>query len=277
MFALASVAWLSLGAPSMADARERAAPRSALADPEAKDRAGRVLTGACRSTVLDELEAGQRSDHGCEAERRRGGRAATRLGDVFGYVASRDVDLRGVRLVVGRAVLCRRWPLRKPDNSVLRLPDIEAARCRPWRMRAPIEISVVGRDGTRVDAVMLLTPDEDGRVELSYGALDLRLRAQALGTLHDYAQVEIGRTAWAGTVDLERLRQFRASWHLRWIREGRGAPGLFAVRHAEHSGADVAQQLHDQAAQRRRGNVELASPAVLTSPEAESAPVEQSE
>ncbi|MBL4684217.1 MAG: hypothetical protein JKY37_06490 [Nannocystaceae bacterium] len=96
-------------------------------------------------------------------------------------------------------------------------------------------------------------PDADGRISLSYSTLDLELRAAGLGTLDDFDRAEIGEGAWAGTVDLARLREFRASWHLQWIRAGRGAAGLFVARHRTHAGAAAAQALQDEADRRRKG------------------------
>ena len=209
----------------------RRSHRSAVANEVELARAGAKLIGTCRQPVLDELARGQRTAQGCEAERARAGRAAVRLGTTFGFVASRDVDLRGVRLVVGRAELCRRWPLRAPDSSVLRPGDIEEARCKQRRTRQPVRVAVIAHAGKRLESVHELRPDADGRIVFDYAELDLRLRALGLGTLDDYATVELGEEAWAGQVDLQRLREFRAAWHLRWVRSGRGSPGLFAVRY----------------------------------------------
>lgn len=265
MFALAA----ALGTVSPAgDARARSrrdAPRTARADPQARERASYAVTGPCRKPLLDELTAGRRLEAQCEADRRKAGRAAVRFGMQFGYVASRDVDLRGLRIVVGRAVGCRTWPLRETEASVLRKPDIDAAGCRTRRMKDAIPLTVVRDDGERFEAVTTIEPDAGGRVVVSYGALDLELRAAGLGTLYDFATIEVGQGGWAGLVDLVRLREFRASWHLRWIRAGRGAPGLFAATHAEHPGADLARELQ------RAASPEEARPEARR-PESESAP-----
>lgn len=243
VFALA-VALLTVSPAGDARARTRRdAPRTAKADPDARERASYAVTGACRKTVLDELTIGRRLEDKCDADRRKAGRAAVRLGMQFGYVASRDVDLRGLRIVVARAVACRTWPLREADGSVLREPDIDAAGCRTRRIKQAVPLTVIRDDGERFEAVMSVEPDAGGRIVVSYGALDLELRAAELGTLYDFARIEVGEGGWAGVVDLVRLREFRANWHLRWIRAGRGAPGLFAARHAEHPGADLAREL----------------------------------
>lgn len=154
-------------------------------------------------------------------------------------------------MVVGKAVLCRRWPLRRETNSVLRPADVREAGCRLRRATRPVTVAVVDGAGRRIADVMTLRPDADGRIALSYGALDLELRAAGHGTLHDFDRAEVGQGGWAGTVDLARLREFRASWHLQWVRAGRGAPGLFVARHPEHSGAAAAQTLAEQAAAER--------------------------
>ena len=134
-------------------------------------------------------------------------------------------------------------PLREADGSVLRKPDVDAAGCRTRRIKQAVPLTVIRDDGERFEAVMSVEPDAGGRIVVSYGALDLELRAAGLGTLYDFARIEVGQGGWAGIVDLVRLREFRANWHLRWIRAGRGAPGLFAARHAEHPGADLAREL----------------------------------
>ena len=248
MFALAA-ALLTVSPAGDARARSRRdAPRTAKADPEARERASYAVTGPCRKKVLDELTTGRRLEAQCDADRRKAGRAAVRFGMQFGYVASRDVDLRGLRIVVGRAVACRTWPLRETEASVLRKPDIDAAGCRTRRIKQAVPLTVIREDGERFEAVTTVEPDGGGRIVVSYGALDLELRAAGLGTLYDFARIEVGQGGWAGVVDLARLREFRANWHLRWIRAGRGAPGLFAARHAEHPGAELARKLQREAA-----------------------------
>lgn len=196
-------------------------------------RAGRSISGTCRDEILTELSLGRRLSKRCDLERRRAGRAAVRARRSFGFVSSREVDLRAVRLVVGRAVLCRRWPLREGEASVLRLEDVQAARCRTRRVREPIPVGVVRHDGSKAESVLMLRPDADGRVALSYGALDVELRARGLGPLAGFGRVEIGESAWAGVVDLTRLQEFRATWHLRWVADGQGSRGLFAARYPE--------------------------------------------
>jgi len=220
--------------------------RTARAGPSEAARASEQVAGSCRDVVLGELTAGRRRAQDCDRERRRAGRAAVRAAMSFGYVISREVDLHAVRMVVGKAVLCRRWPLRAPEGSVLRSTDIDTAGCRTRRVKTGIAVTVLSADGARQEGVMMLRPDADGRVALSYGALDLELRAQDLGALHDYVRVEVGVDGWAGTLDLQRLQEFRAGWHLRWVRGGRGAPLLFATRHPEHRAAAVARELAEQ-------------------------------
>lgn len=221
--------------PGSATAKPTLAPSAsgAMAGEAERSRAGRSVTGTCRDEILNELSLGRRLSDRCDLERRRAGRAAVRVWRSFGFVASREVDLRAVRLVVGRAVMCRRWPLRQREASVLRVDDVQAAGCRTHRVRRPIPVSVVRDDGSRHDRIVMLAPSGDGRVTLGYGELDVELRARGLGPLEDFARVEIGEGAWAGVVDLARLRGFRASWHLHWLGDGHGSRRLFDARYPE--------------------------------------------
>lgn len=199
-----------------------------------------------------ELAEGRKLEPECDEARRRAGRAAVRAGMSFGYVERRDVELRRIRLVLGRATTCRRWPLRDAAASVLRRDDVSEAGCSTRRARNPVAITLVPRAGEAV-TIEPLAPDGDGAVALSFSRLDLELRALGHGTLDDFIRIEIGEQAWAGTVDLEQLRSFRAQWHLAWVRRGRGVPGLFAARYPRHPGAEEARALDaDANLQRQR-------------------------
>jgi hypothetical protein len=161
----------------------------------------------------------------------------------FGFVEQRAVDLVSLRLVLGVAQRCRQWPLRSPDRDVLRRPDVVVAGCRLRRYQGEVPLVLVDRQGQRHQPLPPLHTDRDGRVAVQFTALDHALRVLGEGSLDDYARIELGEEGWAGHVDLETLLRFRADWHLVWLARGRGAPGLFVVRHPEHPGADDARTL----------------------------------
>jgi hypothetical protein len=158
-------------------------------------------------------------------------------------VESRRIDLAGVHLVVSSARRCRRWPLRSPGRTVLELPDARAARCSVRRYEGRIRISTIAPDGARWLDVLEIESDVDGRVTLDFAALDVALRSRGMPPLDAFAAVEIGTNGWAGILDLGRMRGFIANWHFEWVRRGRGAPGLFVVRHPGHERAGAARAL----------------------------------
>lgn len=205
------------------------------------------LSPRCRAQVLAELTEGRRRDEGCGEDREVAGRALVRRGDAFGFVERRAVDLAELRLVLGEARRCRQWPLRSPDRDVLRRTDVDGAGCRLRRHQGEVTLVLVDREGQRHEPLPPLRTDRDGRVTLRFAAVDRDLRALGRGTLDDYARIELGDAGWAGLVDLAQLLRFRADWHLTWLQHGRGAPGLFVVRHPGHAGADEARTLSAEA------------------------------
>lgn len=205
------------------------------------------LSPRCRAQVLAELAEGQRRDDACGRDREAAGRALVRRGDAFGFVERREVDLAELRLVLGVARRCRQWPLRSPTRDVLRRTDVDWAGCRLSRHQGEVPLVLVDRAGGRREPLPPLQTDRDGRVTLRFASLDRALRATGAGTLDGYARIELGEGGWAGYVDLAQLLRFRADWHLAWLLRGRGAPGLFAVRHPRHPGAADAQTMASEA------------------------------
>ena len=205
------------------------------------------LSARCGEQVRAELVAGLRQDGACGSDREAVGRAVVHRRDAFGFVEQRAVDLTSLRLVLGEARRCRQWPLRSPGRDVLRRTDVAAAGCRLLRHQGEVAVVLVDREGRRRQPLPPMQPDRDGRLELRFAELDHALRVLGEGTLESYARIELGDDGWAGHVDLEQLLRFRADWHLTWLLRGRGTPGLFAVRHPEHPGADDARTLAAEA------------------------------
>lgn len=197
----------------------------------------------CAEQVHAELVAGQRRNDACAPDREAVGRALVRRRDAFGFVEWREVNLTALRLVLGVAQRCRQWPLRSPTRDVLRRTDVDAAGCRLRRHQGEVSLVFVDREGGRHEPLSPVRTDRDGRVELEFAALDRGLRALGAGTLDEYARLELGDAGWAGHVDLEELLRLRADGYLSWLRRGLGTPGLFAIRHPEHPGADDARVL----------------------------------
>jgi hypothetical protein len=208
---------------------------------------GVALSERCGAQVRSELLAGQRRNEACGQDRELAGRALVHRGDVFGFVERREVDLTALQLVLGVARRCRQWPLRHPQRDVLRRTDVDDAGCRLRRYEGEVSLVFVDREGGRHEPLPPVHTDRDGRVRLRFSALERALRALGGGTLDGYARIELGAAGWAGHVDLAQLLRFRADWHMTWLLRGRGAPGLFAVRHAGHRGADEAQTLAAEA------------------------------
>jgi hypothetical protein len=132
--------------------------------------------------------------------------------------------------------------------------DVGRAGCRVRPYHGTVSIAAVGGDGSRVEGIMELPTDRDGRIELAYADADASLRALGLGGLDGFARLELGRGAWAGTIDLNRLRRFLAQWHYRWVIRGRGHAGLLALRHREHEHASQMEALALEARMARQQN-----------------------
>lgn len=246
---LAIAVWLS--ALGGADARDRSpiasprrVPRPAIADAETLARASQVLSGsACRDRLLEELRTGRGEATGCAADRRRLARSVVlRDGVRFGYVERSDVQLWAVELVLGEAVRCRAWPVRGGARAVLDPRDVAAAGCRARRHHGPVAIELVDDDGRRA-RLPALRSDRDGRLRIVITEIDAAARFAGLGDLRRWRFIEVGERGWGGRIDLHTLHEFLADWHLRWVKKGRGVPGLFAIAHPEHADADEARAL----------------------------------
>lgn len=235
--------WIAAIAPAHAAASsERRAPMAAPADAATLARASELLAGSsCRERLIEELRTGTAGTTGCDADRRRLGRAlASRMR--FGFVERSDVQLWAIDLVLGDAARCREWPVRRQGRAVLDPRDVATAGCRQRRHRGPVAITLVDEAGTRAHLPPLAS-DRDGRLRVMITEVDAASRFAGLGGLRRWRWIELGEGAWAGRIDLHKLHGFLADWHLRWVKQGRGVPGLFVVRHPEHAAAEEARAL----------------------------------
>jgi hypothetical protein len=244
--AAVAVAGLVVGfAPAVVHARPSPPVQGAPADDGTRARAEEVLPSSpCRTQLLGELQRGRGEGKGCAAERLRLGRALTRgvVARSFGFVERRDVQLAVVQLTLGHARRCKTWPLRSQGRDVLDPRDVEAARCRQGRYEGPVAVTLVDGRGRRLSLPPLFA-DADGKLRVVISDLDATVRASGHGALGDWDRIELGRAAWAGAVDLRRLRSFRADWHLSWVVAGRGVPALFSIAHPDHAGDEQVRAL----------------------------------
>lgn len=208
-------------------------PLSAIAPAELAREAGRRSRPACREATREQLSSGVRRPGDCDATTSRAARAVVFAHGVrFGVVDHRNVDLARVRMRVSEAVLCRGWPLPE-EGRVLRLPDIDRAGCLIRPYHGEVQLNAVDHDGER-HRIATLTADRDGYVGFDFAAADAALRDVGLEGLDGARWLEVGHSAWAGTVDLGRLRGFLADWHFAWVSSGRGSAALWAKRHEAH-------------------------------------------
>ncbi len=204
------------------------APTALMA--EAAARAG----AACSTELRQQLRTGSRLDGECDATSSTATRrVVSGHGVRFGVVDHRDVSLARVRMRLSEGLLCRGWPLPERSGQVLHTTDAQRAGCilRPYR--GPVTLSAVTMDGRR-HRVLQLEADRDGRVSFEFSEADAALREATDTGLDSYARLEVGASAWAGVVDLVRLRSFLADWHFTWVKQGRGSAALFAKRHGTH-------------------------------------------
>lgn len=208
--------------------------RGAVADASLATKLAAQVQTHCRDATRRALEQGRRSAR-CDVAEHRVGRAYIRRHRVrFGVVEHRDVDLVAARLRLGEARRCKAWVLRDPGHDVIGTSEAVRAGCIVRPHRSPLEVFAVDADGRRSDPLVLLLPDDDGRVRLEYAEVQRVLRERGLDGLDGYASLELGADGWAGRINLRRLRAFWADWHYVWVTRGRGAPGLFVTRHGDH-------------------------------------------
>ncbi len=246
--------WLALALALVATPVAAKEPRGSAIGPAATVVAG--LPEACRGLIVEEMQAGEitRSE-GCGSERlaaQRRQMKASRGRPVFGLVERSRSELTRVMLVVSEGRMCTFWPLRRADHSVLGLYEVKAANCWVRRYSGEVPISAVLPDGRRIERVMVVRADGEGRVDFDLLHVDASLRRRGQPGLDAYVQLELGADGWAGKVDLVAMRAQLADQHAAWVQRGRGTPGLMVVRHPEHASADRIRALALEAALKRQ-------------------------
>ena len=125
-------------------------------------------------------------------------------------------------------------PRSAEEGTVLHETDAERSGCvlRPYE--GELSITAVDAEGRRHRA-LIVQASRDGVASFDFSEIDAALRATFSRGLDSYDWLELGETAWAGTVHLDRLRGYLADWHFVWVAKGRGSVGLFAERHPSHA------------------------------------------
>lgn len=174
--------------------------------------------------------------------------AASEQGERKGHVGvleHRDVNLHRIRLQLGHGRACRLSELSDAagDDGVLEGGEAGRAGCMVRLYRGVLPVYAVARGGTQREQVLTPRADGDGFVDLEFAEVDAVLAARGAGRLDDYERLELGTGAWAGTINLDRLRGFLSQWHYQWAKQGRGALGLFVARHPEHPKSTEAEAM----------------------------------
>ncbi|MBX7079089.1 MAG: hypothetical protein K1X88_07885 [Nannocystaceae bacterium] len=158
----------------------------------------------------------------------------------YGVIAYREVGPAAAVFVLEHAS-CRVPPTLPAGRDVLLERDVARCRVRAWRGPVTLELRDVSGRWHAIEPTPLA--DREGRLELRYAELDRQLARAGADGLDRHVALRVGRGGWAGTYDLARLRRLQADLHAQWVERGRGAPGLFAVRHPDHPRAAVVGEL----------------------------------
>ncbi len=246
---------------------ERHEPLSAAAPSDLADQVAARAGAACGASLHDQLLRGQAVAGDCSAVESRAARATiVQNGVRFGVVDHREVELDAVRLRLSEARSCKGWPLPVEDGQgvVLHQRDVDRAGCMIRPYKGQLVLTAVDAEGQRHQAATLEV-DRDGLVDFEFAEVDASLRRNVGRGLDTYAWLELGETAWAGTINLGRLRSFTADWHFQWVARGRGSAALFAERHAEHPrGADAQAMALEARLDRQRQDFDAVSEGKMT-------------
>lgn len=246
---------------------ERHEPLSAVAPSELADQVAARAGEDCGETLREQLLTGRAEAGDCSAVESAAARVTILHNGVkFGIVDHRDVELDRVRLRLSEAGLCKGWPLPINDDAgvVLHGRDADRAGCVVRPYRGSLVLTAIDADGTRHQAAML-DVDKNGEVVFEFAAVDASLRRAVGQGLDAYAWLELGETAWAGTINLERMRGFIADWHFVWVARGRGSAALFAERHTAHPrGADAQAMALQARLERQRQDFDAVSEGKMT-------------
>lgn len=246
---------------------ERHEPLSAVAPSELADQVAARAGKDCGETLREQLLSGRAEAGDCSAVDSVAARVTILHNGVkFGIVDHRDVELDRVRLRLSEAGLCKGWPLPINDDAgvVLHGRDADRAGCVVRPYRGSLVLTAIDAEGNRHQAAML-DVGKDGEVVFEFAAVDASLRRAVGQGLDAYAWLELGETAWAGTINLERMRGFIADWHFVWVARGRGSAALFAERHAAHPrGADAQAMALQARLERQRQDFDAVSEGKMT-------------
>lgn len=246
---------------------ERHEPLSAVAPTDLADQVAARAGDACAASLHDQLLTGQAIQGTCSAVESSAARATILHNGVrFGIVDHREVELDAVRLRLSEAKLCRGWPLPVDPGQgvVLHQRDADRAGCVVRPYKGELVLTAVDDAGNRHQAATLEV-DRDGNVEFEFAEVDGSLRRNVGRGLDEYLWLELGETAWGGTINLQRLRSFTADWHFLWVARGRGSAALFAERHADHPrGADAQAMALEARLERQRQDFDAVSEGKMT-------------
>ncbi|MBV1860726.1 MAG: hypothetical protein KUG77_20090 [Nannocystaceae bacterium] len=259
--------WASACAGMGGPLAQRHEPLSAVAPTDLVDQVVARAGKDCGEALRGQLLSGHDEPGTCSAVESVAARVTILHNGVkFGIVDHRDVELDRVRLRLSEAGLCKGWPLPIDDDAgvVLRGRDADRAGCVVRPYRGSLVLTAVDAEGNRHQADML-DVGKDGEVVFEFAALDASLRRAVGQGLDAYAWLELGETAWAGTINLERMRGFIADWHFVWVARGRGSAALFAERHAEHPhGADAQEMALQARLERQRQDFDAVAEGKMT-------------
>lgn len=246
---------------------ERHEPLSAVAPSDLADQVAARAGEDCGEALRGQLLSGRAEAGACSAVESSAARVTILHNGVkFGIVDHRDVELDRVRLRLSEAGLCKGWPLPIDDDSgvVLHGRDADRAGCVVRPYRGSLVLTAIDAEGNRHQAAML-DVDRDGEVVFEFAAVDASLRRAVGHGLDAYAWLELGETAWAGTINLERMRGFIADWHFVWVARGRGSAALFAERHGGHArGADAQEMALQARLERQRQDFDAVAEGKMT-------------
>ena len=246
---------------------ERHEPLSAVAPSELADQVAARAGETCGASLHDQLTTGLASPGDCNAVESSAARATILHNGVrFGIVDHRQVELDSVRLRLSEARLCRGWPLPLEGDQgvVLHQRDADRAGCIVRPYGGELELTAIDEDGQRHHAATVQV-DRDGVATFEFAEVDANLRRNVGQGLDAYRWLELGETAWAGTINLERMRSFIADWHFVWVARGRGSAALFAERHADHPrGGDAEAMALEARLDRQRQDFDAVSAGEMT-------------
>jgi hypothetical protein len=249
---------------------QRHEPLSAVAPSELAEQVAARAGAACGESLRRQLLRGQAEPGACDATEAAAARNTILHNGVrFGVVEHRHVELDRARLRLSEARLCKGWPtpVDADGGVVLRARDAYRAGCGLRPYRGSLVLTAVDDAGNRHQAATL-DVDKDGVVRFEFAEVDASLRRTMGQGLDAYAWLELGETAWAGTVNLVKLREFAADWHFSWVARGRGSAALFAQRHGDHPRGDDARQMALEARlERQRQDFDAVTEGKLTAPE----------